>query len=74
MSENLGSKEIRLGSQVRKQEQANILKWAFHLLCLKYPPGIQSESNRCLIPILDAFLNANIFKMGKRAMLSKHTV
>lgn len=48
----LGSKEIRLGSQVRKQEQANILKWGFSFVVSQIPTWNPEWIHRCLIPIL----------------------
>lgn len=48
----LGSKEIRLGSQVRKQEQANILKWGFSFVVSQIPTWNPEWIHRCLIAIL----------------------
>lgn len=48
----LGSKEIRLGSQVRKQEQANILKWGFLFVVSPIPTWNPEWCHRCLVPSL----------------------
>lgn len=60
MSENLGSKEIRLGSQVRKQEWANILKWGFSFGVSPIPTWIQNDST---VPwdLFAIFLNVKVF-------------
>lgn len=48
----LGSKEIRLGSQVRKQEQANILKWGFLFVVSPMPTWNPEWCHRRLVPSL----------------------